>query len=156
MTVQMAVTTGVVPWQGIVREGVNLIVYDFTAAQLKTILSEPVAVIPALGANTVIVPFAGCFQYFAGSVGFTNDTGIIFGVGAKPVLTSGDDPGDGVIVFSATIPQVAMLGMIADNEPQDNHANQPAFLQGVTADPDGLGNGTARLSVLYYVMTLLS
>jgi hypothetical protein len=131
----------------------NLQVIDLSSDDIRTLNSQPVTIIPAQGLGTVVVPISCVFQYDAGTVGFTNDDSLSFGVGAKPVLNSGTGP-DGTVVFSVPISQVTYFVPLGDNEPQANHENGPAVLSADTTDPGGSGNGTARISVEYYVMRL--
>lgn len=126
---------------------------DLSADQIRTLFSSPVTIIPAQGVGTVVVPISAVFQYKAGVAAFTNDDTLSFGVGSKPVLTSGVGPA-GTIVFSALTSQVCFFAPEADNEPQSNHENGAAVLFADTQDPGGLGDGTARLTTSFYIMVL--
>ena len=133
--------------------GPRVLYYDLTTEEIKTLFSAPVTVLPAQGVGTTIAAVAATFQYKAGSVGFTNDDTMSLGVGTKPVMNSGTAP-DGTIAFSIPISQVSFFLNDGDNEPQANHENGPLVLSCDTQDPGGSGDGTGRLTVLYYVMKL--
>lgn len=133
----------------------SLRVVDLSADDIRTLFSKPVTVIPAQGLGTVVVPISCVFQFTGGSVGFTNDDTCSFGVGTKPALNSGTAP-DGIIAFSIPVAQVCYFVPLGDNEPQANHENAPAVLSADSTDPGGVGNGTGRISVEWYVMTLRS
>lgn len=126
------------------------IIVDLTTAQIGTLFSSPIEIIPATGSGTAIVPAFASFAY-SGTQGFTNEPnhiGLAIDITNAFAITFGDSA------------QVTVSGSIISIGKHQNgylFENQPLML---TADLDpvvvsGTSNGVARVAVWYGIMYLV-
>lgn len=73
------------------------VVRDLTAAEIATLASAPVELIPSQGGGTVIVPVSAVFQYVPGTVAFGSDFTAQLEVGGDPFPAIPGIPTDGLV-----------------------------------------------------------
>jgi hypothetical protein len=122
------------------------------SAQVLDIFSNPVTIVPAQGANTIIVPISGQGQMIYGTTPYATDGEIDFYCGgSRPVMGL---PADDGFLFG-TVSRVVNAILAFTSNPTDTQyvANQPLTLKTVGSNPTA-GDSDIRAFGTYIVLTL--
>jgi hypothetical protein len=122
------------------------------SAQVLDIFSNPVTIVPAQGANTIIVPISGQGQMIYGTTPYATDGEIDFYCGgSRPVMGF---PADDGFLFG-TVSRVVNAILALTSNPTDTQyvANQPLTLKTVGSNPTA-GDSDIRVFGTYIVITL--
>jgi hypothetical protein len=113
---------------------------DLSAADIATLSSVPVQVVATPGANKVIVPVSAAFAFTPGVAPFTAPSTV-----GLSCLTSASIAFDALSTVLSYFLTEAVVDAPKDDEPLMVQASE---------EPDGSGDGTARITVAYFVMDL--